>query len=158
MNKILSIDFSTTNTGYAFHNPLNNEFVVGSINGGKSKDYMERTKLISMALIEIIEHYNLSDYFIAVEEPIITMKTKSNINLIRANGFMLAMLYDKFDMGYIDVPNSLWASYNLIKGKRPERKEQSINILKKYNIVPSDKVNDDMADAFCILLYMDSQK
>lgn len=158
MNKILSIDFSTTNTGYAFHNPLNNEFVVGSVSGGKSKDYMERTKLISMALIEIIEHYNLSDYFIAVEEPIITMKTKSNINLIRANGFMLAMLYDKFDMGYIDVPNSLWASYNLIKGKRPERKEQSINILKKYNIVPNDKVNDDMADAFCILLYMDSQK
>lgn len=158
MNKILSIDFSTTNTGYAFHNPLNNEFVVGSVSGGKSKDYMERTKLISMALIEIIEHYNLSDYFIAVEEPIITMKTKSNINLIRANGFMLAMLYDKFDMGYIDVPNSLWASYNLIKGKRPERKEQSINILKKYNIVPVDKVNDDMADAFCILLYMDSQK
>lgn len=158
MNKILSIDFSTTNTGYAFHNPLNNDIVVGSVSGGKSKDYMERTKLISMALIEIIEHYNLSDYFIAVEEPIITMKTKSNINLIRANGFMLAVLYDKFGMGYIDLPNSIWTAYNLIKGKRPERKTQSMAILEKSGIVPSEAIDDDKADAYCMLLYMDSQK
>lgn len=38
MSKALAIDFSTSNTGYAFRNPLTNEYVVGSIAGGKSKD------------------------------------------------------------------------------------------------------------------------
>ena len=37
MSKALAIDFSTSNTGYAFRNPLTNEYVVGSIAGGKSK-------------------------------------------------------------------------------------------------------------------------
>jgi len=36
MSKALAIDFSTSNTGYAFRNPLTNEYVVGSIAGGKS--------------------------------------------------------------------------------------------------------------------------
>ena len=42
MSKALAIDFSTSNTGYAFRNPLTNEYVVGSIAGGKSKDPLER--------------------------------------------------------------------------------------------------------------------
>ena len=37
------------------------------------------------------------------------------------------------------------------------RKAQSIEILKSYNIVPDNDINDDMADAFCILLYVESQ-
>ena len=49
----------------------------------------------------------------------------------------------------------VWLS--LIKGKSKARKEQSIDILKSYDIVPEDKINDDMADAFCILLYVESQ-
>ena len=35
---------------------------------------------------------------------------------------------------------------------------QSIEILKSYNIVPEDEINDDQADAFCILLYVESQE
>ena len=46
MSKALAIDFSTSNTGYAFRNPLTNEYVVGSIAGGKSKDPLERANLI----------------------------------------------------------------------------------------------------------------
>ncbi|RRD48451.1 hypothetical protein EII12_10985, partial [Buchananella hordeovulneris] len=38
------------------------------------------------------------------------------------------------------------------------RKVQSIEILKSYNIVPDNDINDDMADAFCILLYVESQE
>ena len=63
MSKALAIDFSTSNTGYAFHNPLTNEYVVGSIAGGNSKDPLERAKLIADGITEIIEHYNLFDYF-----------------------------------------------------------------------------------------------
>jgi Holliday junction resolvasome RuvABC endonuclease subunit len=157
MNKILAIDFSTKDTGYAFRNPLTNEIVVGAIKGGKDKDPLERTKLIAEGIGELIEYYNLHDYFIAIEEPIITMKTKGNISLVRANGYFLALMFSKFNIGSVDCPNSKWASFHLIKGKRAERKEQSQAILRSYKIVPDEVVNDDMADAFCILLYMESQ-
>ena len=157
MTKWLSIDFSTKETGYSFRNPLTNEIVVGSINGGKSKDPIERTRLIAEGIIELIEYYNLEDSFIAIEEPIITMKTKGNISLVRCNGYFLAMMYDKFNIGSVDVPNSKWTSFNLIRGKRPERKQQSMSILNSAGIVPKDDINDDMADAYCILMYMESE-
>lgn len=156
MTKWLAIDFSTKETGYAFRNPVNNDYVVGSIKGGSSKDPIERTRLIAEGIAELIEYYNLEDSFIAIEEPIITMKTKGNISLVRCNGYFLAMLYSKFNLGSVDVPNSKWASHNLIRGKRAERKEQSKAILSSTGIVPLDKVNDDMADAYCILLYVES--
>ena len=79
MSKALAIDFSTSNTGYAFRNPLTNEYVVGSIAGGKSKDPLERAKLIADGITEIIEHYNLFDYFIYIEEPIITFKSSLRV-------------------------------------------------------------------------------
>lgn len=158
MTKWLSIDFSTKETGYSFRNPLTNEIVVGSINGGKSKDPIERTRLIAEGIIELIEYYNLEDSFIAIEEPIITMKTKGNISLVRCNGYFLAMIYDKFNIGSIDVPNSKWTSFNLIRGKRPERKQQSMSILNSAGIVPEEVINDDMADAYCILLYVESME
>lgn len=156
MTKWLSIDFSTKETGYAFRNPLTNEMVVGSINGGKSKDPIERTRLIAEGIIELVEYYNLEDSFIAIEEPIITMKTKGNISLVRCNGYFLAMMYDKFNIGSVDVSNSKWASHNLIRGKRPERKQQSMAILRSAGIVPDEVINDDMADAYCIMLYVES--
>jgi len=64
---------------------------------------------------------------------------------------------NRHNIGYVDIPNSKWCGYHLIKGKSALRKEQSIEILKSYNIVPEDKVNDDQADAFCILLYVESE-
>lgn len=155
--KILAIDFSTKDTGYSFRNPLTNEVVVGAIKGGSNKDPLERTKLIAEGISELIEYYNLHDYFIAIEEPIITMKTKGNISLVRANGYFLAMMFSKHNIGSVDVPNSKWASYHLIKGKREERKKQSQLILKQANIVPEEVINDDMADAYCILMYMESE-
>lgn len=156
MTKWLSIDFSTKETGYAFRNPLTNEMVVGSINGGKSKDPIERTRLIAEGISELIEYYNLEHSFIAIEEPIITMKTKGNISLVRCNGYFLAMIYDKFGIGSVDIPNSKWTAHHLIKGKRPERKAQSMAILKSYNIVPDEDINDDKSDAFCIQMYVES--
>ena len=155
--KILAIDFSTKDTGYSFRNPLTNEVLVGAIKGGKDKDPLERTKLIAEGISELIEHYNLHDYFIAIEEPIITMKTKGNISLVRANGYFLALMFAKHNIGSVDVPNSKWAAYHLIKGKREVRKEQSQLILKQANIVPEEVINDDMADAYCILMYMESE-
>lgn len=156
MNKILAIDFSTANTGYAFHHPETGEYIVGALNGGKSKSYIERVDLMIKQICDIIEEYRLYNYSVAIEEPIITMKTKGTINLIRANGYFLSGIRTRYNIGFIDIPNSRWASYNFIKGKRPERKQQSMAILESFNIVDKKDINDDMADAFCILLYTDS--
>ena len=101
--------------------------------------------------------YLVFDYFIYIEEPIITFKSKGNISLIRANGSFLGVMRNRHNIGYVDIPNSKWCGYHLIKGKSAMRKVQSIEILKSYNIVPDDDINDDMADAFCILLYVESQ-
>ena len=118
---------------------------------------MERAKIIADGITEIIEHYNLFDYFIYIEEPIITFKSKGNISLIRANGSFLGVMRNRHNIGYVDISNSMWCGYHLIKGKSKARKEQSIEILKSYNIVPDNDINDDQADAFCILLYVESQ-
>lgn len=154
--KLLAIDFSTKDTGYAFRHPITNEYVVGAIKGGSNKDPLERTLNIANQMSDIIKDYSIEDYFIVIEEPIITMKTKGNISLVRANGYFLALMRERFSVGSIDIPNSKWASYHFIKGKREQRKEQSIAILKGYDIVEDEYINDDMADAFCILVYCEN--
>ena len=62
MSKALAIDFSTSNTGYAFRNPLTNEYVVGSIAGGKSKDPLERAKIIADGITETVSYTHLDVY------------------------------------------------------------------------------------------------
>lgn len=152
--KFLSIDFSTTSTGYAFEK--DGVTYVGSI-GSKAKNVYERTEEIIQGVSDMIEEYNIEDYFVAIEEPIITFKNRSNINLIRCNGMFLEAVRQKFNMGFVDVPNSKWASFNLIKGKRAERKESSIDLLRQSGLVPEEQLNDDMADAYGIHLYMKTQ-
>lgn len=157
MEKILAIDFSTTNTGYAFKAPLGGHYVIGSLSGGKSKDPLDRTAVMIEQLFEIIDYWAIEDYFIAIEEPIIVQRTRGNISLVRANGYLLGALRLRYNMGKVDVPNASWASYHLITGKRKERKEQSMNILAGTGLVPNEAINDDMADAYCILSYMETQ-
>lgn len=152
MNKILSIDFSTTSTGFAFVDKQG-QTVVGSVSGGNSKDPLERTKLMAESIGDMIFNYDIEDYFIAIEEPIIARRTKGNISLVRANGYFLGYMFLRFNMGSIDIPNSKWTAYHFIKGKRPERKLASIDILRRAKLVEDKYINDDMADAYCILLY-----
>lgn len=130
MSKALAIDFSTSNTGYAFRNPLTNEYVVGSIAGGKSKDPLERAKQIADGITEIIEHYNLFDYFIYIEEPIITFKSKGNISLIRANGSFLGVMRNRHNIGYVDIPNSNGAVIILLKVKAQCEKNKALRYLR----------------------------
>lgn len=153
-SKILAIDFSTSNTGYAFHHPETGEYIVGSISGG-SKSWTDRVDKIIAEMKKVIEEYEIQDYFIAIEEPI-KGRGKGAITLIRANGYFLGAMKLLFNMGFVDVPNATWASYNFIKGKREERKEQSMDILRASGLFDESEIDDDKADAYCILLYMDS--
>lgn len=135
--------------------------VVGSVEvkREKVKNIYERALMMADAIQEIIEFYGLSDRMIAIEEPII--KFKNSMSLVRSNGIFVQAMRERFNMGFIDVPNNKWCAYNLIKGNNKKgkdapnsRKQQSIDVLRKAKLVPEEMLNDDMADAYCILKYM----
>lgn len=145
----LSIDFSTTATGYAYKK--NGKYVVGVIKGGKGTAW-ERTAQIAEALNDMIVEEDLIDYHIVIEQPINVRNKKTAITLANCNGMLLGMLQNITD-GFTFIPNSSWASYHLISGKRAERKEQSKAIL--FHDLGFD-LGDDEADAYCQLKYVES--
>lgn len=145
----LSIDFSTTATGYAYKK--SGKYVVGVIKGGKGTAW-ERTAQIAEALNDMIVEEDLIDYHIVIEQPINVRSKKTAITLANCNGMLLGMLQNITD-GFTFIPNSSWASYHLISGKRAERKEQSKDIL--FHDLGFD-LGDDEADAYCQLKYVES--
>lgn len=145
----LSIDFSTTATGYAYKK--NGKYVVGVIKGGKGTAW-ERTAQIAEALNDMIVEEDLLDYHIVIEQPINVRNKKTAITLANCNGMLLGMLQNITD-GFTFIPNSSWASYHLISGKRAERKEQSKAILLHDLCLD---LGDDEADAYCQLKYVES--
>lgn len=145
----LSIDFSTTATGYAYKK--NGKYVVGVVKGGKGSAW-DRTAQIAESIIEMIKEDGLSDHHIVIEQPINVRNKKTAITLANCNGMLLGML-QSFSDGFTFIPNSSWASFHLISGKRPERKEQSKAIL--LHDLGLD-LGDDEADAYCQLKYVES--
>lgn len=145
----LSIDFSTTATGYAYKQ--NGEYIVGVIKGGKGSAW-ERTAQIAETIKEMIIEDSLQNYHIVIEQPINVRNKKTAITLANCNGMLLGMLQAVTD-GFTFIPNSSWASFHLIGGKRTERKEQSKAIL--LHDLGLD-LGDDEADAYCQLKYVES--
>jgi hypothetical protein len=62
----LSIDFSTTATGYAYKQ--NGKYIVGVIKGGKGSAW-ERTAQIAETIKEMIIEDSLQNYHIVIEQP-----------------------------------------------------------------------------------------
>lgn len=149
MMNYLSIDFSTTATGYAYNK--NGKYVVGVIKGGKGTAW-ERTAQIAEALNDMIVEEDLLDYHVVIEQPINVRNKKTSITLANCNGMLLGML-QQVSNGFTFIPNSSWASYHLISGKRAERKEQSKAIL-LHDL--GLNLGDDEADAYCQLKYVES--
>lgn len=145
----LSIDFSTTATGYAYKK--NGRYIVGVIKGSKGTAW-DRTAQIADALNDMIVEEDLLDYHIVIEQPINVRNKKTAITLANCNGMLLGML-QQVSNGFTFIPNSSWASYHLISGKRAERKEQSKAIL--LHELGLD-LGDDEADAYCQLKYVES--
>lgn len=156
--KAIAIDFSTASkkeegTGYAFRTK-DGELIVGSLRGHSYKlKAWDRTYNMAQALKDLIEEYDLQDYHVYIEEPIVGRGIKGSINLINCNGYFLGLI-DSVTDGFTFVPNSKWASYNLISGKREERKKQSIEIMNSD--LGLDSNDDNMADAYGILKYIES--
>jgi Holliday junction resolvasome RuvABC endonuclease subunit len=97
------------------------------LEGGKGSAW-ERTAQIAETIKEMIIEDSLQNYHIVIEQPINVRNKKTAITLANCNGMLLGMLQAVID-GFTFIPNSSWASFHLISGKRTERKEQSKAIL-----------------------------
>lgn len=160
MKKILAIDFSTASkkdegTGYAFRT-LDGQLFVGSIKAYSSKkNAWERTFDIVNAVKELIEEFDLYDYHLAIETPIMGRNRKHSITLANCNGYFIGSI-DGLVNGYTFIDNSKWCAYHLISGKRDQRKDESLELLKQTGLVSLDCKDDNMADAYNILTYCES--
>lgn len=162
MKKFLSIDFSTGSkdgegTGYAFRDN-NGVIVSGSIKPyTKGSNMWSRTFIIVEEIKKIIAQYELEDYHVVIEQPIMAGGTASSIRLANCNGYFIGAI-DTICDGFTLIPNSKWCAYHLIKGRRAQRKEESIEVFKRHTTksVPADFKDDNEADAFNILTYCES--
>lgn len=155
LKKILSIDFSTSNCGYSFKE--NGKYYYGSIEG-KGKTAWERTEWIAHNLIDLIDTYDLKGCHMIVEEPIIGRNQKGSITLANCNGLFIGLVHEHIS-SFEFVSNTKWCSFNLIKGKRLERKRESMELLINHLLKDVDEfeVCSDEADAYCQLLYKEAQ-
>lgn len=156
LKKILSIDFSTGSkskegTGYAFRDK-EGKLIVGSIKPyTKGSTMKSRTLIIVEELEEIILRYELQDYDICIERPILAGNSAGSIELAQWNGYALGKMH-ALTKGYIyNIRNSKWCAYHLIKGKRKERKDASCELYERVMGEPTK--DDNKADALAQLLY-----
>lgn len=160
MSKILAIDFSTGSkpkegTGYAYRDSKGEIHVGTILCYDKKLNAWERTYNVVQALKDMIEQDGLQGYHLAIETPIIGRSRKGSINLANCNGYLIGSL-DGILNGFTFIDNSKWCAHHLITGKREQRKEESKQLLISSGLVPKDKVDDNMADAYGILLYAES--
>lgn len=159
MKKILAIDFSTASkknegTGYAFRK--DGQVYVGSIKPYSTKlNAWERTYNIVNTIKDIINEFDLKGYHLAIEAPIMGRNRKHSITLANCNGYFIGAI-DGLVNGYTFIDNSKWCAYHLISGKREQRKEESLELLKATGLVDSNCKDDNMADAYNILTYCES--
>lgn len=160
MKKILAIDFSTGSkkdegTGYAFRK-ADGSIIVGSIKPYAPKlTANERTYNIVNEMKEIIKEHDLQGYHLAIETPIMGRNKKHSITLANCNGYFIGAI-DGLVNGFTFIDNSKWCAYHLITGKREQRKAESLEILKASGLVDENCKDDNIADAYGILLYAES--
>lgn len=159
MKKILSIDFSTGSKkgegcGYAFRD-ADGVLFYGSIKPyTKGSTMHSRTDLIIEAIQDVVLKHELQEYDICIEKPILAGNSGKSIELAQWNGYFLGMVHSLTDGGIYNIPNSKWASFHLIKGRRPERKKESCRLVSE--LIGHETKDDNLADAVNQLLYCEA--
>lgn len=142
--KILGLDTSTTNTGYAV---LDNEKLIscGTIKTPKKADLLDKIIYIEEHIKQIIKAKEVD--FIVIEDLAVT-RSASTTKALAGLLYHLLTEFRKRELLVVQARPSTWRSVCGIKGKcRKELKENAIQHVKDvYNI----DVNDDEADSICI--------
>lgn len=148
--KILGLDTSTTSTGYAVLD--NNKLLsYGTIKTPKKADLLDKIIYIEEHIKQIIKAKEIE--FIVIEDLAVT-RSASTTKALAGLLYHLLTEFRKRDLLVVQARPSEWRKVCGIKGKcRKELKENAIQHVKNvYNI----DVNDDEADAICIVEYGNS--
>lgn len=147
-NKILlSIDESTTSTGYAIFK--DKKLINYGVITQQSKNVLERVNNIVSEINDIIEKYIPTD--IVIENVQITMSAPTAKSLMGLQ-FIIELLAFKKNIKCTTIRTAHWRKVlglsNSTKLNRAEKKKQAIDYVKlKYNI---EEEIDDITDAICI--------
>lgn len=146
-----SLDWSTSRPGYAFKK--DGKYIVGALTGAKGSMW-EKTYQYGKQLIEIIGEYDLVNYHLVIEKPIIVRGKSRTMEIINCNGMVIGMLQDYVD-GFTFISNKSWGAYHLLPSKSEDRKKEANRILFNDLGVKGHKGGDE-ADAYCQLKYVES--
>lgn len=147
----LSLDWSTSRPGYAFKK--DGKYIVGALTGAKGS-FWDRTYQYGKQLIEIIEEYELQEYHLVIEKPIMPRGKKYTMEIINCNGMVIGMLQDYVN-GFTFISNKSWGAYHLLPSASSDRKDAANAILFNDLGIKGAKGGDE-ADAYCQLKYVES--
>lgn len=140
----ISLDTSTTNTGYAVYDDEGNLLTSGVISSS-SKDYLERANMMADYVSTISTEYQVKEA--CIEELKVLNNQKTLTKLAITQGIIIRELSDT-DITF--VPPSVWRSLFHIPKKREEAKKKAIAIVKNKL---GKTVTDDEAEAILLGRY-----
>lgn len=146
---ILSLDVSTTCTGYALY--VGGKHKQYGYIKPKSKDWLTRVREMASTVASINSAYKVTH--VVIEDTYFSKNIKTVKKLCIAQGIILGQLQDA---ELIQVYPTQWKShFNLGKGgtKRKEQKDTSISVAEAMFLV-STKLSDDEADALLMGKYV----
>lgn len=149
--RILSIDSSTTSTGWCVYE--NKPIKYGCICPNKTLEYIDRVIYILKELDALKLKYEPE--IIIIEQLAVTRNAKT-AQMLAGLQVAIEVMFRQEEYLVIEARPSEWRKYCNIKGKkREELKQNAVNYIKnKYNI----EVNDDTAESICIVEYGNSIK
>ena len=144
--RILSIDSSTTSTGWCIYE--NKPIKYGCICPNKALEYIDRVIYMLKELNALKLKYEPE--IIIIEQLAVTRNAKV-AQMLAGLQVAIEVMFRQEEYLVIEARPSEWRKYCNIKGKkREELKQNAVNYIKnKYKI----EVNDDTAESICIAEY-----
>lgn len=148
-NTILSVDSSTTKTGWALWN--NSNLVNQGVISPKHKDYFDRVYEMYCVIRGMVSDFNVKE--LVIESPsFVRLNPQSTLKLNQLYGAIRCLCRDVDIKCNIINPKS-WKSKLLKAKKRVEQKEEAVNIVNNLYNLGLKKTHDDIADAVLLGRY-----
>lgn len=145
---ILSLDVSTTSTGYAIYVDGKLE-QYGAIKS-KSKNWIERVNYMANTLQAIHATYGITH--IIIEDTYVSKNVNTVKKLCMAQGIIIRAVHTA---KVIQVYPVSWKSYfNLVEGKNKRKVQKATSITKANSLFNLELKDDDVADALLLGYYV----
>ena len=145
MTKILCLDQATQKTGYSIWEDKK-LITYGTLEvDPKEKNIIERMKLMSDLVIDLIKSHSPS--FIVIEDTQYQNNYKTYQQLSQLQGILMAYFFN-MDIGFVIVKPSEWKGYCSIKGRKREEQKKNTQLFVKDKF--GLDCSEDEADAIGI--------